>query len=324
MSVAPQKGQLPQLSLPDGVTVWDGNALDDARRNHNSDGSADRLMLTIDILGARSKESQGLNTVLTSVARLRENRQARMYLLCHDGYGVGILKMGVKKLFVTHPAYPALVEIDPLCVLDFFVDTSSQRRGYGKTLFDAMLLNEGLSPGEVAIDRPSVKFLAFLRKHYGLVEYTPQSNNFVVFHSYFDKWQPRRGRGCRGEDAASAGVPARSQGGKLRVHPGYQGPTHTINALGADTTHRFPLIQTTSQGPSASPDPKKKTAYELQYEEYMREQAQRKEQGHTLVWTGAHPVSSSEVAAAGCALRRRVSPTRSGVQYNIISGAPER
>ncbi|ESL10316.1 hypothetical protein TRSC58_01954 [Trypanosoma rangeli SC58] len=316
MSATPQKAELPQLSLPDGVTVWDGNALDNAMRSRNSDGCADRLMQTIDILGMRSKESQGLNTVLTSVGRLRENRQARMYLLCHGGYGIGILKMGVKKLFVTHPAYPALVEIDPLCVLDFFVDTTSQRCGYGKTLFDAMLQNEGLSPGEVAIDRPSVKFLAFLRKHYGLVEYTPQSNNFVVFHKYFDKWQPRRGRGCWGESAAPTILPARSQGGNLRPPPGYRGTTE------AGTAHLFPMAQSSSPGHSASPDSRKKTAYELQYEEYIREQAQRKEQGNTNVGTDTPPVSSSEVAAATCGHRRRVSPTRSGVPYNIISGAP--
>ncbi len=33
----------------------------------------------------------------------------------------------------------ALVEIKPLCVLDFFVDDKVQRGGYGKLLFDAML-----------------------------------------------------------------------------------------------------------------------------------------------------------------------------------------
>ena len=37
----------------------------------------------------------------------------------------------------------ALVEIKPLCVLDFFVDDKVQRGGYGKLLFDAMLEYEG-------------------------------------------------------------------------------------------------------------------------------------------------------------------------------------
>ena len=38
----------------------------------------------------------------------------------------------------------------------------------------------------LAYDRPSHKFLSFLRKHWGLVDYYPQSNNFVVYKDYFD------------------------------------------------------------------------------------------------------------------------------------------
>ena len=34
-------------------------------------------------------------------------------------------------------------------------------------------------------DRPSDKFLNFLKKHYGLKEYVPQNNNFVIFDDYF-------------------------------------------------------------------------------------------------------------------------------------------
>ncbi|ESS63932.1 hypothetical protein TcG_03578 [Trypanosoma cruzi] len=329
MSSTSQVALLPKLSLQDGVTVWDGAALEYERRCNNIDEHAVHLMQTINILGIRSKEAQCLNTVLTSVARLRENRQARVYLLCQDGYGVGILKMGVKKLFVTHPSYSSLVEIDPLCVLDFFVDTSFQRKGFGKTLFDAMLLNEGLNPGEVAIDRPSVKFLAFLRKYYGLVEYTPQTNNFVVFHRYFDKWQPQRGKGHWGGNAVPTRSLVRPQN-CLRVYPEYQSTTGPNNNFEEDATHRTPppppplpppLVP---QGSVTSPGAGKKTAYELQYEEYLREQAYRRRQGGDPRFQPVpNPVSSSEIAAASCGARRRMSPTRSGVQYNIISGTPE-
>ncbi|EKF30815.1 hypothetical protein MOQ_005362 [Trypanosoma cruzi marinkellei] len=355
MSSTSQVALLPKLSLPDGVTVWDGTTLEYERRCNNTNEHAMYLMQTINILGIRSKEAQCLNTVLTSVSRLRENKQARVYLLCQDGYGVGILKMGVKKLFITHPSYAALVEIDPLCVLDFFVDTNSQRKGFGKILFDAMLLHEGLSPGEVAIDRPSVKFLAFLRKYYGLVDYTPQSNNFVVFHRYFDTWQPQRGKaGYRGGNMVSTCSLVRSQNG-LRVYPKYPNTTTTTTTSTTkgskhvekkkkeeeeeeeeeNATHHTPPPPPPPSSSSSSLIPqgnlvspgvggKKKTDYELQYEEYVREQAHRRQPGDSRLQHVSNPVSSSEIAAASCGVRRRMSPTRSGVHYNIISGTPER
>ena len=34
--------------------------------------------------------------------------------------------------------------------------------------------NEGVHPAKMAYDRPSVKYLAFLRKHYGLDKYRQQ------------------------------------------------------------------------------------------------------------------------------------------------------
>ena len=43
-----------------------------------------------------------------------------------------------------------------------------------------------MPPGKLAYDRPSMKFVSFLRKHYDLVSFTPQANNFVVFKCYFD------------------------------------------------------------------------------------------------------------------------------------------
>ncbi|XP_076316173.1 uncharacterized protein LOC143228749 isoform X4 [Tachypleus tridentatus] len=52
-------------------------------------------------------------------------------------------------------------------------------------LGEASAVIEEVSPEELAIDRPSHKFLTFLKKHFGL-EYTiPQTNNFVVFVGFF-------------------------------------------------------------------------------------------------------------------------------------------
>jgi hypothetical protein len=43
---------------------------------------------------------------------------------------------------------------------------------------------EFISPHHLAYDRPSVKFLNFLKKYYGLESYIPQANNFVIFQDY--------------------------------------------------------------------------------------------------------------------------------------------
>lgn len=43
---------------------------------------------------------------------------------------------------------------------------------------------EVISPRLLAYDRPSPKFLSFLRKHYDLHDYLPQANNFVIFKDY--------------------------------------------------------------------------------------------------------------------------------------------
>ena len=74
--------------------------------------------------------------------------------------------------------------MSPLCVLDFYVHESKQRCGYGKALFEPMLKvscfiiiaaqerslilisqAENLKPFEIAIDRPSPKFLGLLKKN---------------------------------------------------------------------------------------------------------------------------------------------------------------
>ena len=48
-----------------------------------------------------------------------------------------------------------------------------------------MITREKVLPRKLGIDRPSIKFLNFLQKYYGLKDYVPQNNNFVVFKDYF-------------------------------------------------------------------------------------------------------------------------------------------
>ena len=48
-----------------------------------------------------------------------------------------------------------------------------------------MLEGEKISADKLGYDRPSPKLLSFLKKHYKLVDYVPQNNNFVVYNNYF-------------------------------------------------------------------------------------------------------------------------------------------
>ncbi|CCW63389.1 unnamed protein product [Phytomonas sp. EM1] len=182
---------LPLLNLPDGISIWTARDLDDVKRrslkgNPEDDEFKHNLFSTINILGACSQFSQGLVVPLTTVSRLYENSSYTLYLLTYEGRGVGILKVGLKNLFLTHPVTYQMVEVEPMCVLDFFVDESYQRRGFGERLFRAMLERERLDPWRLAIDRPGPKILSFLQKHYGLKTYMQQANNYVVFDRFFD------------------------------------------------------------------------------------------------------------------------------------------
>ena len=76
--------------------------------------------------------------------------------------------------------------MDPLCVLDFYVEESFQRHGIGFALFNCLLQNEQVQAFELAYDRPSSKLFGFLRKYFQLEKYFPQPNNFVLFDAFFD------------------------------------------------------------------------------------------------------------------------------------------
>ena len=61
-----------------------------------------------------------------------------------------MLKVAVRKLYL-RAEDGQMRDISPLCVLDFYVHESNQRRGQGKKLFDEMLKREGvLHPARLA------------------------------------------------------------------------------------------------------------------------------------------------------------------------------
>lgn len=98
----------------------------------------------------------------------------------------GLLKVGTKTLYVfddngeTKP-------VPALCVLDFYVHESRQRAGLGKEMFELMLERENVEPNKLAIDRPSDKLIAFLRKHYG--ENVLKKSLEIFFRKSFQSFQ---------------------------------------------------------------------------------------------------------------------------------------
>ena len=94
-----------------------------------------------------------------------------------------MLKVATRKLFLRGED-GMMKDISILCLLDFYVHEASQRRGQGRRLFEEMLRREGgpdLQAYKLAYDKPSIKLMGFLAKHYSLRDHMPQNNNFVVF-----------------------------------------------------------------------------------------------------------------------------------------------
>lgn len=149
----------------------------------------EELYRVIDEMGKASARAQNLHGPITSAQRLSQSKH-RLYIKkdqdANNGNGtvVGLLKVGNKKLFI-YDHHGNQLEMEPLCVLDFYIHESCQRKGSGKQLFEYMLRMENADPMRLAIDRPSSKFLSFLQRHYDLRNVIPQVNNFVVFEGFF-------------------------------------------------------------------------------------------------------------------------------------------
>lgn len=185
-----------RLFGPSKISEWDSS------RARSLGGPESRALTeTIDTFGILSARAQGLGHVITSTAKLVSSTH-RLYLSSgwgHNGNFIveGFIKVGKKRLFVNLSS-GELKEIEPLCVLDFYVHENMQRSGVGKQLFEYMMASEGKEAEQLAYDRPSPKLMPFLAKHYGLRDFVKQNNNFVVFSKYFynnpDLIIVRRGR----------------------------------------------------------------------------------------------------------------------------------
>lgn len=281
----------------DSITLWDTKRLQSMRHSP----TFQHLCSAIDAMGIGSKQSQGINAVLTSVERLRGNPDHRLYLMCCEKKCIGIIKVGVKKLFIRR-SNGSLVEMEPLCVLDFFVHESEQRNGYGKVLYEFMLRTEGVEPRQLAIDRPSPKFLGFLKKHYHLCEYVPQSNNFVVFNAYFDgaHTSPPQIPAVGLSDSRRQLNPNRSQTGQIQSSFGVPLAANTVAA-------RCPAVGA-SDGRSAAAVAGLVSSGDVA--------PRRQPQCDPL--PDQHVGSRELSASCSKPALRRSSPTRSAVGYNII------
>lgn len=196
------------LMLSGAIVMYDAQRLGNVRGP-----SVSALAGVIDEMGELSARAQFLAQPISTAQKLHANPGQRVYMMFDQAVhaAVGLLKVGPKHLFIVEGTKQH--EIEPLCVLDFYVHESRQRAGCGLQLFEEMLRAEGVEPHRLGYDRPSPKLIGFLRKHYGLSRFTPQANNFVVFADFFSS--ARQPGAQRGHQAAAV-VPAPASRPKQR------------------------------------------------------------------------------------------------------------
>lgn len=98
---------------------------------------------------------------------------------------MGILRIGRKQLYL-YDNNMIPYEGNFVCVLDFYIHYSFQRRGIGNRLFNFMMENERIEMAyQIGFDDPSVALLQFLHKKYNLDNPIWQNTNFVVFSQLF-------------------------------------------------------------------------------------------------------------------------------------------
>jgi hypothetical protein len=173
---------LPSLSF----SSWEStkiSALNSAGKRH--------LGSELSYLGGKSGVAQNLNGPITTLDNLMQNRDQTL-ILCRDekGKAIGYLKYGSKDLYFYDPKGKTHQCKDVLCLLDFYVEDSVQRRGAGRALFDEMLSQlAGLLPQYIAYDRPSPKLIAFMAKHFNLTKPDLQPNRYAIFegHDFFSR-----------------------------------------------------------------------------------------------------------------------------------------
>lgn len=140
----------------------------------------------INKMGIASSKAQGLNHIITSFSSFISGDNTIYMLLDDENKMVlGFIKVGYRNLFLWD-RNGSQHEMKILCLLDFFTYPACQRKGYGKMMIDKMLADQNKQMRQIPIDKPSPLCLSFMKKHFGLSEYLPQSNNYVVFDQFWE------------------------------------------------------------------------------------------------------------------------------------------
>ena len=115
------------------------------------------LSLGLNELGVQSGISQSLTGPITSCEKLAAsisagnipNQQHHLYIYKDEGSNqpLGFIKWGIKDLFF-YRKNGSMLQCSPICLLDFFVHETLQRRGVGFELFQAMLTDTATSRKE--------------------------------------------------------------------------------------------------------------------------------------------------------------------------------
>lgn len=152
----------------------------------------------LDNLAKLSSHCMQLRAPLTSCEKLI-NSENTLYLSwefdeeTETSKLLGFVKVGRKKLFL-YDSQMQTYEGEILCLLDFYVHYSVQRRGIGKELIDYMLAQENTKPFELALDNPSVTLLGFMSQKYDMKKPVWQNTNFVVFEDLFERLATENGQ----------------------------------------------------------------------------------------------------------------------------------
>ena len=138
----------------------------------------------LDKMGELSSKSQNLLVNVTTTNKFFPSDHC-LIIKAEKNKVLGYIKVGPKKLFL-RDRICNYHERKTLCVLDFYIYDTEQRSNLGREIFDFMLNYKNIEPGELAYDRPTLRFLSFLKRNYGLEKFITQENNFTIFEEFFE------------------------------------------------------------------------------------------------------------------------------------------
>ena len=169
------------------ILVCDRNGfsiLEGACHNKIPPGYKEYIKEILDKMGELSSKSQNLLVNVTTTNRFFPSDQT-LIIKADKNKVLGYVKVGPKRLFL-RDRICNYHERKTLCVLDFYIYDTEQRSGLGREIFDYMLNYKNIEPGELAYDRPTLRFLSFLKRNYGLENFITQENNFTIFDEFFE------------------------------------------------------------------------------------------------------------------------------------------